>query len=117
MGNGSLTIERRRTSPLIERLGQRGRVLIPKDIREDIGLQAGDFIDVRQVNHTIVISPRWDMEEDKELTPRQRAYIDKRLAEAMDDIKHGRVSPVFSSADALIRHLHEQAKKLKKPKK
>ena len=44
-----------------------------------------------------------------------RKFIDKRLAEAEEDIKKGRVSPAFSSAKAAIRDLHRQAKKLKKP--
>ena len=44
-----------------------------------------------------------------------RKFIDKRLAEAEEEIKKGRVSPAFSSAKAAIRYLHRQAKKLKKP--
>ena len=43
-----------------------------------------------------------------------RKFIDKRLAEAEEDIKKGRVSRSFTSAKAFLRSLHREAKKLKK---
>jgi hypothetical protein len=48
---------------------------------------------------------------DKEYTPAQRRIIDARVAKADADIKAGRVSPVFNTAEELIAHLHKAAKK------
>ena len=48
---------------------------------------------------------------DDEYTPKQRRIIDARLAKADADIKAGRVSPVFTTHEELIAHLHKAAKK------
>jgi hypothetical protein len=45
------------------------------------------------------------VDADDMLTPAQRVVVDKRLAEAEEDIKAGRVSGPFATVDQLKRHL------------
>ena len=57
---------------------------------------------------------------DDEYTPAQRRIIDARLAKADADIKAGRVSRTFESAEEFIADLHKasaklNAKKTKRP--
>ena len=90
----------------ISKLGQRRQVVIPKDICDDLGLEVGDFVEVRQVKGTVIIKPKKVVDRDEVLTPKQRAVIDAGLAEAEEDIKAGRVSGPLHTADELKRHLH-----------
>jgi hypothetical protein len=46
------------------------------------------------------------------LTP--KTLIEKRLVEGLEDLKRGRTYGPFSSASALIRSLHDEAKQRKK---
>jgi predicted transcriptional regulator len=44
----------------------------------------------------------------------RKTFIEKRLAEGLDDITRGRTHGTFSSASAPIRSLHREAKPRKK---
>ncbi len=90
----------------ISKLGQRRQVVIPKDICEELGLEVGDFVELRQVNGTVVIKPKKMVDRDEALTAEQRAVIDAGLAEAQEDIKAGRMSDSFGTVDELKRHLN-----------
>ena len=89
----------------ISKLGQRRQVVIPKDICDDLGLEVGDFVEVRQVKGTVIIKPKKVVDRDEVFTPEQRVVIDAGLAEAEEDIKAGRVSDPLHTADELTRHL------------
>jgi AbrB family looped-hinge helix DNA binding protein len=95
---------RRHTMP-ISKLGQRRQVVIPKEICDELGLQEGDFVEVTSTKGKVIITPKKVVDADEVLTAAQRALIDKRLAEAEEDIKAGRVSGPFATADHLKRHL------------
>jgi AbrB family looped-hinge helix DNA binding protein len=97
----------------ISKLGQRRQVVIPKQIWDELGLETGGYVEIQRVKGTVVITPKKLVDRDEELTPEQRAVIDARLAEGLEDIKQGRVSPAFSSARELTRYLHQQTKQLK----
>ena len=92
----------------ISKLGQHRQVVIPKDICDELGLQEGDFVEVSRVEGLVIIKPKKLVDADDALTPAQRASIDKRLAEAEEDIKAGRVSGPFATVDTLKRHLGAQ---------
>jgi len=92
----------------IGKLGQRRQVVIPKEICEDLGLQEGDFLDITSAEGQVIIKPKKLVDADDVLTPAQRAVIDKRLAEAEEDIKTGHVSGPFATVDLLKRHLTTQ---------
>jgi AbrB family looped-hinge helix DNA binding protein len=89
----------------ISKLGQRRQVVIPKEICDELGLQEGDFVEVTSTKGKVIIKPKKVVDADEVLTPAQRAAIDKRLAEAEEDIKAGRVSGPFATVDQLKRHL------------
>lgn len=90
----------------IGKIGQRRQVVIPKDIFDALGLQTGDFVEVKQVRGTVVIKPKKLVDADEVLTPEQRAVIDAGLAEAEEDSRAGRVSGPFDTIDKLKRHLN-----------
>jgi antitoxin MazE len=92
----------------IGKLGQRRQVVIPKEICEELGLQEGDFLEVTSAEGKVIIKPKKLVDADDELTPTKRVVIDKRLAEAEEDIKAGRVSGPFATVDQLKRHLNAQ---------
>jgi AbrB family looped-hinge helix DNA binding protein len=90
----------------ISKLGQRRQVVIPKEICDEVGLEEGDFVEVTSTAGKVIIKPKKVVDADEVLTPAQRAVIDKRLAEADEDIKEGRVSGPFATVDKLKRHLN-----------
>lgn len=92
----------------ISKLGQRRQVVIPKDICDELGLQEGDFVEVTSTEGKVIIKPKKVVDADEVLTPAQRAVIDKRLAEAEEDVKAGRVSGPFATVDQLKQHLDSQ---------
>ena len=79
------------------------QVTIPTAIRKTAGLAVGDILEAAVKNKVIVLKPKTVVD--------RTAAIDAALAEGLEDIKQGRVSPAFSSATSAIRYLHRQAKK------
>jgi AbrB family looped-hinge helix DNA binding protein len=91
----------------ISKLGQRRQIVIPKEICDELGLEEGDFVEVARAESRIIITPKKLVDADEILTPAQRAVIDERLAESLDDITHGRTYGPFTSVDAMVDSLHE----------
>lgn len=84
----------------VVKLGVSRQVVIPKNIHDKLGLHAGDYLEVELKGNKVVLTPK--------------ALIEKRLAEGLEDIRKGRLSPAFTSAQTMVRYLNRQAKKLKK---
>ena len=61
----------------IGKLGQRRQVVIPKEICEELGLEVGDFVEVKQVKRTVVIKPKRVVDADDTLTPEEEAIVRK----------------------------------------
>ena len=61
----------------VSKLGQHGQVVIPKDIREALGLEEGDLIDVRQNRGTVVIRPQKPLDPEDSFTPEEENVISK----------------------------------------
>jgi AbrB family looped-hinge helix DNA binding protein len=89
----------------ISKLGQRRQVVIPKEICDELGLAEGDFVEVTRAEGKIIVTPKKLVDADEMLTPAQRAVIDERLAESLEDIKEGRIYGPFNSVDAMVRSL------------
>ncbi len=100
----------------IGKLGQRRQVVIPKEICQELGLEEGDFVEVTSAEGKVIIKPKKLVDGDEVLTPAQKATIDKRLPEGLDDLKQGRVYGPFDSVDTMLRSLHG-ARTAKKPQK
>ena len=84
----------------VVKVGVSRQVVIPKKIHDKLGLAPGDYLEVELRDNKVVLTPK--------------ALIEKRLAEGLEDIKKGRVSPAFTSVQAMVRHRNRQARKLKK---
>lgn len=76
----------------VVKIGTSRQVIIPKKIHDRLGLKAGDYLEVQLQDDKLVLTPK--------------ALVEKRLAEALDDVKHGRVHGPFRSAKEMLRSLH-----------
>jgi AbrB family looped-hinge helix DNA binding protein len=100
------------------KIQHKGQVTIPTSVRRQAGLSKGDLVNVTFIRGRIVITPKPAIDPskfpsaDEEYTPAQRRIIDARLAEADEDIRHGRVQGPFESHKEFIASLHKEAKKL-----
>jgi len=82
------------------KVGPKYQLVIPKQIRTATKLKIGDFLKAELRGDSILLTPM--------------ALVERDLAAAEADVKAGRVYGPFSSAKALVRSLHREAKKLKK---
>jgi len=100
------------------KIQHKGQVTIPTSVRRQAGLSKGDLVSFTFVRGQIVITPKLVIDRSKfptadgEYTAAQRRAIDKRLAKADDDIKHGRLQGPFDSHEEFIASLHKEAQKL-----
>src|SRR6266481_324630 len=89
----------------IGKIGQRRQVVIPKEIFDALGLRTGDFVEVQRVKGTVVIKPKKLVNVDEMLTPLQKAEIDARHAEGLQDMAQGRVYGPFDAVETLVQSL------------
>ena len=79
------------------------QVSIPKEIRERLGIEEGDLIEMLEQDGRIVMVPKRLIDADqawfwtKEWQEKER--------EADEDIRQGRVAGPFKSVDDLMKHL------------
>jgi len=78
------------------KIGVTRQVVIPKKLHDQLGLAAGDYLDVELEGNHLVLTPK--------------ALVEKRLAEGLDDIRKGRVHGPFRSVSALVRSLQRTKK-------
>jgi AbrB family looped-hinge helix DNA binding protein len=69
------SVELRRATMPVSKLGQRRQVVIPKVIWEDLGLEAGDFVEVERVEGTVVIKPKKLVDAEDVLTPEEEEMV------------------------------------------
>ncbi|HEY3117341.1 MAG TPA: AbrB/MazE/SpoVT family DNA-binding domain-containing protein [Chloroflexota bacterium] len=87
----------------VTRIGPKHQITIPVDAFTELGLEAGDILDVQVDGEGLRLVPQ-------KLVPRDQAWFwskewqeGEREAEA--DIQEGRTSGPFDSAEELMRHL------------
>ncbi len=78
------------------KVGVSRQVAIPKEIHEQLGLSPGDYLEVEVRGNQLI------------LTPKQ--LVDKRLAEAEEDIRKGRVRGPYTSAAGAVRALRRKTR-------
>jgi AbrB family looped-hinge helix DNA binding protein len=90
--------QRKRERPLssIVKIGASRQVIIPKKIHDRLGLEPGDYLEVELKDHTVVLTPK--------------ALVEKRLVEALEDVKAGRVHGPFGSASEMVKSLRQARK-------
>lgn len=75
------------------------QVLIPPHVREKVQVRVGDLLEASVERGKIIFTPK--------------GIVDRDIEISLQQLKEGKVSPAFSSARDLVRHLHRQTKKLK----
>ncbi len=76
------------------KIGVSRQVVIPKKLYEKLGLVPGDYLEVEVQDDRLVLTPKM--------------LIEKRLAEGLADIRHGRAVGPFKTARSAIRALRTQ---------
>ncbi|MCI2429047.1 AbrB/MazE/SpoVT family DNA-binding domain-containing protein [Candidatus Acetothermia bacterium] len=74
------------------------QVTIPKTIFDELGLQEGQFIEVIRKQNGIFYKPK------------QLVDIDQDIAEALEDIKQGRVAGSFTTVKEVMQSLKKTTK-------
>ena len=82
------------------------QVVIPKELFDELGLEVGDYLEVKRQNGKLVYMP-------KKLVDRDEWYWSpegqKVIAEALKDIEEGRTVGPFDTAEELIRSLEDES--------
>lgn len=81
----------------VTKLGERGQIVIPKDIRDEIGLKPGDFLEVNYKDGNIIIKVKKLVDMEDTLTEQE----EKLVAEGFEQLKNGD----FTSWDQLKNDL------------
>lgn len=105
MINGRSAVTQKETRASVSRLGQRRQVVIPKNVWEELHLKEGDFVEVKRQKRAVLIIPKKLVDADDDLTPEEKAGIDARLTEGLEDIAQGRVAGPFRNAKEVMRAL------------
>jgi AbrB family looped-hinge helix DNA binding protein len=79
------------------KIGVSRQVVIPKRIHDRLGLVPGDYLQVELKGDKVIMTPQ--------------AFVAKRLAEAREDFRKGRVHGPFASGSDAVRSLQEAIKK------
>lgn len=61
----------------ISKIGQRRQVVIPREICEELGLEEGDFIEVKSAKGSVVIKPKKLVDTDDILTQEEEKVVFK----------------------------------------
>lgn len=99
----------KKSSGAMTRIGPKHQVTIPKEIFGELGLEVGDYLEVRTRTDTITMVP-------KKLIPKDQAWFyapewQKKEMEADEDIARGDVDGPFDSSKDLGRYLRSLKKK------
>ena len=81
---------------------QKYQVPLPAAVRELAGIEVGDLLEAKVEKKRITLTPK--------------SAIDKRLAEALADIKAGRTYGPFETAEEMIESLHRNSKRIRRRK-
>jgi AbrB family looped-hinge helix DNA binding protein len=88
------------------KLGASRQIVIPKKLYDALGLAAGDYLEVELYEGgKLLVTPKELVDKHPE--------IDKRLAEAEEDVKLGRTRGPFKSADEVVKALRSASRRKK----
>jgi AbrB family looped-hinge helix DNA binding protein len=79
------------------------QVVIPQNVREEIGLNVGDLLEAKVERGKITFTPK--------------SVIDRGIMESLGDFKAGRAYGPFKTHKELIASLHKESAKLRSKQK
>jgi AbrB family looped-hinge helix DNA binding protein len=79
------------------------QIVIPAAVRRQVRIDVGDLLEAKAENGKIVLTPK--------------SVIDRRLAEALEDLKAGRAHGPFETAEELIASLERSTRTGRSPKR
>ena len=88
---------------------------VPAKIQRQAHLKIGELVEFRASGGVITILPKLPS-ADGEYTPEQRRRVDAQLAEGLDDIARGRVSPRFDTVDEMLASMKSSRKRVQRQK-
>ena len=88
---------------MILTLQKRGTITVTRELREKLGVEPGDMLKADVENGHLVLTPVDVIPRSLVLTPKG----EKKMREAEEDIKHGRVKS-FNSVEELLKDLNEE---------
>jgi bifunctional DNA-binding transcriptional regulator/antitoxin component of YhaV-PrlF toxin-antitoxin module len=93
-------------------------ITVPETVQRRAGIKSGDRLEFKVSAGVITIVPK-PPASNCDYTPAQRRLIDGQIAEGLDDIRKGRVSPRFETVDEMLASLKgssgKPASRRKKP--
>jgi AbrB family looped-hinge helix DNA binding protein len=75
------------------------QVTLPVEVRRKAGLAVGDLLEAKVKGKLITLTPKAVV---------NRALLDKQLEEGLEDVRRGRVSGPYTTAEELIADLHKK---------
>jgi len=90
-------------------------LVVPSSVQREAGIKAGDRLEFKVSGGVINIIPK-RLTPDDESTPEQRGIINAQLAEGLEDIRAGRVSPRFNTVDEMLASLKSGRKTTRRRK-
>ena len=79
-------------------------LVVPRSVRRRAGLKSGQKVEFKVSGGVMTIIPKLPSADD-EYTPEQRRIVNAQLAEGLEDIRKGRVSPKFDTVDEMLASL------------
>ena len=92
---------------------------LPAAVRQQAGFKVGQVLEFKATKGVVTIVPKLPS-ADEEYTAEQRRIVDAQLAEGLEDIRKGRVSPKFDTVDEMLASLkagHKAKPRQKKPRR
>ncbi len=84
-------------------LSDKARVTIPKEVRQALGLSAGDLLELRIEGGSIVLTPQKVTEGENQRS--DEVDIKALVQEGLDAYQAGDVTPAFDNVEELLKHL------------
>jgi bifunctional DNA-binding transcriptional regulator/antitoxin component of YhaV-PrlF toxin-antitoxin module len=107
---------------MAERVAASRELVVPPNVRRRAGIKPGDRLEFEAARGIITIRKSGPRADD-EYTPAQRRVIEARLAEAVKDVRQGRVYGPFSTHEEMMASLSTAPKQpgsragVKRPKR
>ena len=100
-------------------LKKKARLVVPPSIQRKARLRAGDQVEFKATPGMITIvskPPAAPPSTDDEYTPEQRRIIEAQIAEGLEDIRKGRVSPRFDTVEEMLASMKAGRKSSRRQK-